>query len=448
MIKKILASSIICLLLIFLHISVKAATFTDNQVVDTNKSWTIHFNQEVELDDLTKSGIVVTDSKGNVANVTLTLGSDNKSVIVNAPTGGYVAEESYTLTVGKKAHSNNGKSLDQDVVEHFSIEKKKLTKDDIAVQRKSMVTIYVYDGNNNRIGGSYGFIISSDGKIVTTLHEMKGGSCAKVVLNNGTQQYDVQGIYGYDKTADIAILKINAKDLPTVSLGDSNSVKIGDNIFDLGSPKDDTNTHVGKISELANSQIRAGYKDFKLNMDDKSYSPDSGSPLFNEYGEVVGIGELCSEAGYSSSNIAIPINDVKKFMNDTTLNTFNVVSNSISNVPDTPNTPSTPSTPSIPTNPSTPVNTVKYFPLLSDVPQPKGMNYIKGYESGNIAAYYYDISQVPNDFLVKYPNLLITQGWRNYITGDSDEGIFYVKGSNMIRIQIVLGYFVISGNIH
>ncbi|WMJ79839.1 leucine-rich repeat domain-containing protein [Clostridium sp. MB40-C1] len=101
--------------------NVKAANFMDNQVVDTNKSWTIKFTQEIKFDDLTKQNITVTDSKGTRVNAGIKLGEDNNTVIVTAPQNGYIEGESYILNVGTKVHSNKGKGLKKEQNVHFNI---------------------------------------------------------------------------------------------------------------------------------------------------------------------------------------------------------------------------------------------------------------------------------------------------------------------------------------
>ena len=101
--------------------NVKAANFTDNQTVDTNKTWIVTFTGEVGFDDLTKQGITVTDSTGAAISVGIQLGQNNKTVTVTAPQGGYTAGESYILNVGTKAHSNNGKALKNEYKVHFNI---------------------------------------------------------------------------------------------------------------------------------------------------------------------------------------------------------------------------------------------------------------------------------------------------------------------------------------
>lgn len=88
------------------------------------KNWTIHFNREVVLDDLSKQGIVVTDSKGNRVDVQIELGADNKSIVVEYPAWGYLLGENYQLTVNNKVHDKNNKGIKQAASLNFNVEPK------------------------------------------------------------------------------------------------------------------------------------------------------------------------------------------------------------------------------------------------------------------------------------------------------------------------------------
>lgn len=471
MIKKILMPSIVCVLVLFISINVKAATFTDNQVVDANKSWTIHFNQEVSFDDLTKSGILVTDSKGNVVNVTFTLGSDNKSIIVNAPSGGYTQGGSYTLTVGKKAHSIKGKSLNQEIVEHFSIkssetEKQQLTWNEIWEKTKNVVTVQVYNKTGYGIASGIGFVIDSDGtnsKIVTDCDILSGGYSANVITGYGDNRkyYSVEGVYGYDKASHMAILKVNARhsEFSSLSLGDSNLVKLGDKVYEIGDAYSPERMIGTSINKIGNSSQRNGYNDFQIKVDFYNGIEDYasyGAPLFNEYGEVIGIMYYGSNVNAQSANdkfnldTVIPINDIKKFINITTLKTVEDVGN---NIPTNPNilhenVPYTPTTPSIPTNPSIPVNTGKCFPLLSDVPQPNGLNYVRYDKIGDDVIYFYNDADVPNNFVTEYVNLLESNGWSYFKASDDRNTMYFNKGLTIMTFGVMGHYVEIGGNIH
>lgn len=101
--------------------NVKASNFTDNQLVDTNKTWSVKFSDDIKLDDLTKKGITVTDSKGNIIDIGVQLGERSNVITITAPKGGYKAEESYVLNIGTKVHANSGKSLQSECKVHFNI---------------------------------------------------------------------------------------------------------------------------------------------------------------------------------------------------------------------------------------------------------------------------------------------------------------------------------------
>lgn len=101
--------------------NVQAASFTDNQTVDSKKVWTIRFDSEIDFDDLTKQSITVTGSDGTKANVGLQLGQDGKTIIVSAPEDGYISGENYTLNIGNQVHSTKGKNLNNEQKLHFNI---------------------------------------------------------------------------------------------------------------------------------------------------------------------------------------------------------------------------------------------------------------------------------------------------------------------------------------
>ena len=125
MISKIKGVVLITLFL-FILIPIKSASalgIKNDQIVDKYKAWTIRFSKEIELNDLIKQQIIVTDSKGNVTNVQLELGQDNKSILVSPPANGYTEDESYTLKIGSKIPSKDSKNLKQEIIMKYSIQK-------------------------------------------------------------------------------------------------------------------------------------------------------------------------------------------------------------------------------------------------------------------------------------------------------------------------------------
>lgn len=128
--KKIIIIASTIIILMLSTFKVKAATFKDNQIVQANKIWTIRFNQEVSLDDLSKQGITVVGSSGTKVNTTLNIESDGKTIEVNPPDGGYSEGSTYKLIIGSKVHSKQNKNIKQEIAMNFSI--KKSNEDDVA----------------------------------------------------------------------------------------------------------------------------------------------------------------------------------------------------------------------------------------------------------------------------------------------------------------------------
>lgn len=108
---------------IFIGKNVYAAGIVDGQAVDASKTWRVTFSHTVVLDDLTKQGIVLQDSNGNNINVSIVPGSDDKSILINPPDGGYKLGENYILFLNDKVHNNKGTKLKESKTMHFSIQK-------------------------------------------------------------------------------------------------------------------------------------------------------------------------------------------------------------------------------------------------------------------------------------------------------------------------------------
>lgn len=121
MVKKLVLAVLIGSVL-YISSNVKAAVFTNNQVVAANKSWTIHFNDEVAFDNTLESEITVMDSEGKKIDVTISLGSDRKTVTVNPPQALYTEGEHYKLVIGKDVHDVNNNKINNEIEVDFSIE--------------------------------------------------------------------------------------------------------------------------------------------------------------------------------------------------------------------------------------------------------------------------------------------------------------------------------------
>ena len=171
-----------------------------------------------------------------------------------------------------------------------------------------------------------GFILTKDGYIVTNYHVVKDGETVKVTLYNG-DEYEAKYVGG-DEDYDIAVIKVEAADLQPVTLGDSGSLNVGDHVLAIGNPLGElTFSMSGGMVSCVNRAINVDGTPFNMIQTDASINPgNSGGPLFNQYGEVVGI----VSAKYSSTGnesveglgFAIPINDVFAMIQDIMTNGY------------------------------------------------------------------------------------------------------------------------------
>lgn len=171
-------------------------------------------------------------------------------------------------------------------------------------------------------GSGSGFILTQDGYILTNYHVIENYRSITVTDYQGNE-YDAT-VVGYDALSDVALLKVDAKDLPAVTVGDSDVLAVGDQVVAIGNP----------LGELTSTQT-VGYVSAKdrmvntdgtiLNMiqtDAAINSGNSGGPLFNMYGQVIGIttakysGSSSSGASIEGIGFAIPINSVMELVDD------------------------------------------------------------------------------------------------------------------------------------
>ncbi len=156
-------------------------------------------------------------------------------------------------------------------------------------------------------GQGSGFIISSDGYVLTNAHVVKSADEIIVRLNDRREQ--AAKLVGLDERTDVALLKIDAQNLPTVRIGDSDSLEVGEWVLAIGSPfgLEYTATQ-GIVSALGRNLPSDAYVPFIQS--DVAVNPgNSGGPLFNTQGEVVGINSqiFSGTGGYMGVSFAIPI---------------------------------------------------------------------------------------------------------------------------------------------
>ena len=161
-----------------------------------------------------------------------------------------------------------------------------------------------------------GVIISNDGYIVTNNHVVEGADELTVTLNDN-REYSAR-IIGTDKTTDLALIKVSAKDLPTLPIGDSNNLNVGEWVLAVGNPFNLNSTvTAGIVSAKARSLGANGVESF-IQTDAAINAGNSGGALVNTKGELVGINAmLYSQTGsYSGYGFAIPTNIMNKVVDD------------------------------------------------------------------------------------------------------------------------------------
>ena len=153
-----------------------------------------------------------------------------------------------------------------------------------------------------------GFLISSDGLLLTNAHVVDGATVVTVKLSDH-REYKAK-VLGADRSSDIAVLKIDAHDLPVVRLGNSDKLGVGDYVLAIGEPfgLEETAT-AGIVSAKGRSLPGDGYVPF-IQTDAAVNPGNSGGPLFDADGSVVGINAqiYSNSGGYQGVSFAIPIN--------------------------------------------------------------------------------------------------------------------------------------------
>ena len=186
-------------------------------------------------------------------------------------------------------------------------------------------------GNNNgtrkrqvqtpkRAAAGSGVIISADGYIVTNNHVVDGADALTVTLNENSKEYSAR-IIGADKTTDLALIKIDAKNLPAIAIANSDDVKVGEWVLAVGNPLGLNNTVTAGIVSAKARQMGEGVTSM-IQTDAAINQGNSGGALVNTNGALIGINAML--ASPTGSNIgygfAIPtaimnkvVDDIKKY---------------------------------------------------------------------------------------------------------------------------------------
>ena len=162
-------------------------------------------------------------------------------------------------------------------------------------------------------GQGSGFIVESDGVIWTNAHVVEGADTVTVTLRDG-REFSGE-VVGEDPLTDVAVIKVEAQDLPTVTLGNSQELRPGEWAIAIGNPLGLDNTVTAGIVSATgrtSTQIRVPDKRVQFIQTDAAINPgNSGGPLLNERGEVIGINTAII-GGAQGLGFAIPINSAQR----------------------------------------------------------------------------------------------------------------------------------------
>ena len=195
-----------------------------------------------------------------------------------------------------------------------------------ASQVNSVVAISttVQSGYGSGQSSGSGFILSEDGYVITNYHVVEGATAIDVVMHDGSE-YAAE-LVGKDSSNDLAVLKIEATGLPAATLGSSKNLVIGDMVVAIGNPLGElaSTQTVGYVSGIDREVSTSGsITTISMIQTDAAINPgNSGGPLFNMYGEVIGIttakysGTTGSGASIEGIGFAIPIDDVEPLIAD------------------------------------------------------------------------------------------------------------------------------------
>jgi|GEM_PF-535753 len=168
--------------------------------------------------------------------------------------------------------------------------------------RPAVMLLVVSDANGKEIATGTGFLVSSDGKLITNFHVIEKAASAVAKAENGGL-FPVEGVLASDPKNDLVLLKLKGKELPFLTLGKSENIEVGTRIAVIGSPLG----LEGTLSEGIVSAVREVTDDIKVLQVSAAISPgSSGSPVLNAKGDVIGI--ACAQIrGGQALNFAIPV---------------------------------------------------------------------------------------------------------------------------------------------
>lgn len=242
-------------------------------------------------------------------------------------TGGYISSKKYNSAI-----ENNNSSFFQSNKASTGVNNISQNPITRVAETVSQSVVGINNSNDNTLNGenSYsgsGIIFKSDGYIVTNYHVIKGTSKHLVKLSNGKNSKPFNAtVVGYDAMSDLAVIKVDAPNLPAAVFGDSSKVQVGDTAIAIGNPlgNEFSGSVTAGIISAVNREI--GIQDSStgvtttynlLQTDAAINQGNSGGALCNESGEVIGINsfKIGADENVEGMGFAISINDAKKIIN-------------------------------------------------------------------------------------------------------------------------------------
>ena len=189
-----------------------------------------------------------------------------------------------------------------------------------------MTTTNIFGQISSAVCGGSGFIFTEDGYIVTNAHVVEGAKSVRVTLHNG-DEYDAKIVGSYSAN-DVALLKIEASGLHAVTIGKSSDLVVGEQVAAIGNPLFELtySMTVGYVSSLSRALNIDGTPMNVLQTDVAINSGNSGGPLFDMNGNVIGItnakrsGQTSSGASIEGISFSIPIDDVVDILRELAVN--------------------------------------------------------------------------------------------------------------------------------
>lgn len=178
--------------------------------------------------------------------------------------------------------------------------------------KKCVGEITCYDKTGNAISIGTGFVYTEDGKIITNYHVIDGAYSAKIVING--IEYSIKSVLGYDENIDLAILKINGDNFTHAIICEKES-KTGNTVYAVGSSRGLTNTFSKGIITYYNRIID---NVSHIQHDASITNGNSGGPLINDYGEVIGINTWGVDDS-QNLNFAVSVSELNKINLDKSL---------------------------------------------------------------------------------------------------------------------------------